>query len=381
MNVHPLRPSSAAQDATRVLAGVLPRLRELAIVDDAKSAFPTDAMDLLRQSGILTAVLPPAEGGEGLGWMPSATSTLFRVLTGIGGAHLSLARLFEGHVNAFALLWTHGDERQRGRLIEYVREGGVMGVWNAPSPDGPLRLVREGEGERMVLRGRKIYCSGAGNLRRPLVTAERDGELLMAWPDVSTANVYLSGWKVHGMRATVTGTVDFDGIEVHYDDIFGGHDDYHRQPAFSAGAWRFVAAQLGAAAALADLMRESLSASRRDGDPHQRASLADAAMGVETGRLWTLSAAMRAETGDGIVDDAIAYVGMARLVVERASMEIIDLAQRSIGLRAMMTGDPIERIVRDLATYLRQPVPDAIRDGIAGRVLAKDTPLLECWAS
>lgn len=380
MTIHPLRRSHDVGHAQRALAEVvLPRLREFAIEDDAKGVYPSEGMDLLRRAGLLAAVLPPAKGGEGLGWIPSGMPMLFDVLTGIGGAHLSLARLYEGHVNAFALLWTHGDEAQRGRLVDYVSGGGVMGVWNAPSPDGPVRLV--GDGQRLVLRGRKIYCSGAGDLRRPLVTAERDGELLMAWPDVSNARVDLSGWKVHGMRATMTGTVDFDGVEVRHEDLFGKHDDYHRQPAFSAGAWRFVAAQLGAAAALVDLMRDSLSAIQRDGDPHQRARLADAAMLVETARLWTWGAAKRAETVDVAVDDAIAYVGMARLTVERASMEIIDLAQRSLGLRSMMTGDPVERIARDLATYLRQPVPDAIRDGVAGRVLAKGLPLLECWAT
>ncbi|MEJ0019977.1 MAG: hypothetical protein WDN25_26190 [Acetobacteraceae bacterium] len=34
--------------------------------------------------------------------------------------------------------------------------------------------------------------------------------------------------------------------------------------------------------------------------------------------------------------------------------------QRSLGLAAFGTGNPVERICRDLATYLRQPAPDEV---------------------
>ena len=47
------------------------------------------------------------------------------------------------------------------------------------------------------------------------------------------------------MRASATGSVDFSGLPVEAIEIVGGDGDYERQPAFSGGAWRFAAVQLG----------------------------------------------------------------------------------------------------------------------------------------
>jgi hypothetical protein len=43
---------------------------------------------------------------------------------------------------------------------------------------------------------------------------------------------------------------------------------------------------------------------------------------------------------------------------------VMETVQRGVGLTSFVRPHPIERISRDLATYLRQPVPDmAMRDG------------------
>ena len=381
MTVHALHPD-ASGIRSRLLAALdaaLPTLSAHAREDDVRASFPAAAVATLADCQLMTAVLPLDEGGAGLGIDRSSVPTLLQVLLRLGAAHLSLARLYEGHVNAFALLWHHGSTVQRLRLMRHVRDGGMLGVWNAPSPDGPLRLERDGTA--FVLHGSKIYASGAGSITRPLLTAtDPDGRMLMLWCDVSKATVDLSGWKVHGMRATDTGTIVLDDIPVAKDELFGADQDYHRQPAFSGGAWRFVAAQLGAAGALVDLMKASLLQARRQDDPHQRARLADATMALETGRLWTTSAARIAEDPSSDAAEAVSYVGMARLVVEQVCMDIMALAQRSVGLRAFHEANPMERIARDLATYLRQPVPDAIRDGAAESALHFTDPSLDRWA-
>ena len=103
-------------------------------------------------------------------------------------------------------------------------------------------------------------------------------------------------------------------------------------------------------------------------------------MRLETARLWTYAAAHRAEDPNQTPDDVVAYVGMARLVVEEAAMAVIALVQRSIGLRALHEAHPAERICRDLATYLRQPVPDAIRDASAQVALDAKGAQLDRWS-
>jgi alkylation response protein AidB-like acyl-CoA dehydrogenase len=92
------------------------------------------------------------------------------------------------------------------------------------------------------------------------------------------------------MRASASGQVNFSGIEVTNDSIIGGPDDFHRQPMFSVGAWRFAAVQLGGIATLYDLARAQLVSTGRGDNPHQLARMGTAAMAVESARLWIFRA-------------------------------------------------------------------------------------------
>ena len=64
----------------------------------------------------------------------------------------------------------------------------------------------------------------------------------------------------------------------------------------------------------------------------------------------------------------------SRLAVEAACHDALQLAQRSVGLAAFMRPNPIERIGRDLATYLRQPAPDAALAEAAAHFLQHGLP-------
>jgi alkylation response protein AidB-like acyl-CoA dehydrogenase len=138
---------------------------------------------------------------------------------------------------------------------------------------------------------------------------------------------------------------------------------------FSAGAWRFLAAQLGAGERLGRLAALALTRAGRDGDPHQRARMADVAMAVESAALWVERARWAADS-DAPCAEIIHIVRMARLAVERHLLDVIQWVHRSVGLAAFRRDNPIERITRDLETYLRQPVPDLVRDRIGEHMLS-----------
>jgi len=56
----------------------------------------------------------------------------------------------------------------------------------------------------------------------------------------------------------------------------------------------------------------------------------------------------------------ISIVGLGRIAVEQACLDAMRHIQRSVGLSAFRQGSAIERICRDLQTYLRQPAPDEV---------------------
>ena len=334
---------------------------------DEDGAYPAADVAALHESGLLTAVLPVKCGGAGLTGL-----SLSEVLRSIGSGSLPLGRLFEGHVNALELVLRYGNHQQVELVAEEARAGKLFGVWNTDDANG-LRLIhRHG---RSWLEGRKILASGAGHIERPLVTAtDENGRRLMVLPKLGAPDrADLSGWTAQGMRASATGAVDFTGVEIEPIEIVGREGDYERQPWFSAGAWRFAAVHLGGMERLFDLLRRHLQETNRGQDPHQAARLGAAAMAIETARLWVAQAATITEAplGSRAPEQLVAYVNLARLAVEAAALDLMQLVQRSVGLQAFMRPNPIERISRDLATYLRQPGPDRALTDAAAWILAQ----------
>ena len=342
---------------------------------DEDGAFPAADVDALRESGLLTAALPSKCGSAELTGV-----SLSEALRSIGSGSLPLGRLFEGHVNALELVLRYGNRDQIEMFGREARQGKLFGVWNTDDSNG-LRLIhRDG---RFGLEGRKILASGAGHIERPLVTAtNQDGHRLMVLPKLITSDrADLSSWKAQGMRASATGAVDFTGVEVEPLEIVGGDGDYERQPWFSGGAWRFAAVHLGGMERLLDLLRRHLQDTNRGQDPHQAARLGEAAIATETASLWVVRAAtvMDAPLGARAPEQLVAYVNLARLAVERAALDLMQLVQRSVGLQAFLRPNPIERISRDLATYLRQPGPDRALANAAAWVLGQPQGAQDLW--
>lgn len=350
---------------------------ERADAQDRDDGFPAEDVADLARRGLLAAPIPAHNGGAGLGEEPGAR-TLAAVLRLVGYGSLALGRLYEGHVNALQLVARYGTPVQAARLSADARAGHLFGVWNTDRPGDGLRV---GEDDR--LRGVKTFASGAGFVTRALVTVKRERDaasLMLVVPLEPGSRADLTGWRAHGMRASATGTVDFEDIAVGADAVLGGPDDYHRQPTFSSGAWRFAAVQLGGIEAVFDAWRGHLRAAGRGGDPHQRARLGEGAIAVEGARHWIERAARIVAENELPPERIVAFVNLARLAVEKAGLDVLQLAQRSVGLQGFLRPHPLERLSRDLATYLRQPAPDGALTSAADEILRARGSADDLWA-
>jgi hypothetical protein len=96
----------------------------------------------------------------------------------------------------------------------------------------------------------------------------------------------------------------------------------------------------------------------------------------ETSRLWLRQAARTAEGRSGDPSEIVAYIGLSRIAIESACLDAMRLVQRSLGLSAFRRGNPVERICRDLSTYLRQPAPDDVLTEAASWFVRKPMPEL-----
>lgn len=333
-------------------------LRQEAAERDLDGGFPEASFSVLRVRGLTDA--PPLADVD--------IGRLLRCLAEVGRGDLPVGRIFEGHVNALALLRRNGTCAQRDRYQRIVAEGGLFGVWNTDQPDNPLQLV----GGR--LRGAKNYASGIDGMSHAIVTVvEPEGRLMIVAP-LEGLPVDRSWWRPMGMRASGSHVVDFTGLDVAPDMILGKPDAYLEAPWFSAGAIRFVAVQVGGMHAVLDAAVSHLRRTDRIRDPYQIQRVARMGAAVESGYGWIDRSAREwaaVAAGTGRAEALVATVNAARGAVEAAALAVLEEAERGVGAAGMIAPHPLERLIRDLRTYLRQPNPDGALSSL-GMAIADD---------
>lgn len=349
---------------------------------DYCGAFPVEEFKQIAQAGLLAAPLTQGLGGDGWGIEAAATGTLLTALKQIGYGNLAVGRIYEGHVNALQLIQTLGTPEQIDKYASDARDRHkIFGVWNAEAQDG-VKLIPLDNG-KYRLEGCKTFASGCGYVDRPFVPgALPDGgwQLCIVPMDEVTTVADPSWWQPAGMRATASYKVDFTGVELDQTALIGQPGDYYRQPWLTTGVVRFAAVQLGGAAAVFDATRQFLRELNRTQDPYQEARLGQMAIALESGDLWLQSAAERVAAyapifaGDPAqpqphAAQLVAYANMVRTVVEQVCMDVMQLAERSVGTRGLLPPQPLERIIRDLTLYIRQPVFDAALASVGQHVL------------
>ncbi len=334
---------------------------------DAAPRYPADSMAAITEAGLASVFAPPEAGGHRFAGRSEENAAIFAVLRRVARADLSVARLYEGHINALKLIDWYGNAAAKHLLGIRLAAGASLGVWATEAPPG-LTIAIGPDGPR--LDGAKIFASGAGGLGFAVVTARLpDGrtQLALARAD-DPARADATGWRVRGMRATVSGRYDFSGMLSPDVELLGSEDDYWREPRFTAGFWRCLAAHLGGVEGLLIELRAAMSEAAR-GDPLHRAKFADAVTATRTAYLWVREAALRDGTDD---PEAPEFVRLARGMVERAAFDVMEATARVVGARSAFDGERIDKITRDLSLYLRQAKPDAAKDAAALACLDRD---------
>ena len=315
------------------------------------------AVESLRRRGVLAAALPSAHGGDGLGVGVPDGARSVAFLVRLAEISLPLARVFEGHVNALALVARHGDEALVSRVAAAVSRGALLGVWGADG-DEPVRIRSD---ERLV--GSKRFASGLGVVEKALITARTTRGPQLCLVDVTDpARMDHSDWSMAGMQASVSGDYRFDGLGGAGVERVGQADVLGEEPGFFGGAWRIAALQLGGVFGVLEGVREALAAHGRLDDVHQRTRLTPPLYRALGAVGLVVAAARRAdgEAGERDPEAAVAQSVFARLLTEEIGLSTIATAERCIGLALHRLDSPVGARTRDLSVYLRQAAPDAL---------------------
>jgi alkylation response protein AidB-like acyl-CoA dehydrogenase len=359
---------------------------------DFNGAFPQQEFEKIAQAGLLAAPLAEELGGWGAGIHANVTSDLLKLLKQIGYGNLAVGRIYEGHINALQLIQTFGSREQVTKYASDARDRHqVFGVWNAEAADG-VKIIPLDNG-KYRLEGCKTFCTGSGYVERPFVNGVLpDGSWQMCIVPMEQVQTVsdASWWQPCGMRATASYKVDFTGVELTEINLIGKPGDYYRQPWLSAGVIRFAAVQLGGAEALFDQTRKYLQELNYTNDPYQKERLGKMAIAIESGNLWLQGSADMIAAYAPIfggyphlpheqANQLVAYANMVRTAVEQICIDVMQMCERSVGTRGLLPPNPIERIIRDLTLYLRQPAFDASLASVGQYVLTENNPARSLW--
>lgn len=281
-----------------------------------------------------------------------ATLQRWRMLSAVAAHDLSLAKLFEAHTDAHAILAELGAPTPAA--------GSTWGVWCAEAPDARLHASVPSPDGTVTLHGVKAWCSGAVSLSHALVSAWNDeGEPVLAAVALDQPGVAVSnqGWQAVGMAATASVDVRFNaarGMQI------GFKGDYLSRPGFWHGGAGIAACWYGAAAALGEALRANCrdKADRahmdapEDGACHRRAHLGAVDVAL-SGAVAVLH-----DGADWIdrhpEDDARLVALRARLVVEDAATRVLQAVPRALGAGPLCRDAHIAHLVADLPVFMRQ---------------------------
>jgi len=150
----------------------------------------------------------------------------WQTLSRVAGCDLALAKLYEGHTDALAILAECG----AGHLVG----DGIWGVWAAEPPDARA-VVASRDGDCVRLAGKKAWCSGALQIDQALITAwDESGQpqlvaIRLADP---TLGLNIEHWQAVGMASTAS-------VEVEFNDtpgvLVGTAGEYLSRPGFWHG--------------------------------------------------------------------------------------------------------------------------------------------------
>ena len=306
-------------------------------------------------------------------WLGSAMlqpDDLFTRLVRLAEANLSLARLYEGHVNALRLARALGDAETWAEARGLADNGALLGVWGA---EGAVPLALDGE----RLAGGKRFASGLGVVSHAVVTLGQGEAVRLALLDVGDPDRHRPGtWRKTGMRATVSGDFDAGGMPASALRWVGGPGRYLEEPGFVGGTWRIAAVQLGGTLGLLRAAAGELAALGRLEAEAQVARLSPVLTRALAAGAFVRRAARVAEgaAGQAEPERAAALSAQARLLTEEVGQDAIAVVERSVGLAHFDEDARTGRIARDLATYMRQAARDAFLQRAGRWCLTRDEP-------
>lgn len=356
---------------------------------DATAAFPVDALDEMRRTGLLGLLVPASHGGAG-----GDLDDLVEATMALGRVDLSVALIFTMHCQQVSVLARYGGQRLCEQVLPAIADGKVYlgSVTTAPGTGG--HLLSSPSAARRT--GTELHLDRTA----PIVTGGRHADaflVTMQSPDaISPAQVDLvyasrdqlelevtGNWRPLGMRATESVPMRLRGTVADW-QVVGGRGAFaamaseHFAPLAHIG---WSAAWLGTAAGAYSRVLQHIRGTAGKGQFDPGSELLLSRLANARARLETVHALVRHTvavlTAGPDVDAAPVQllVNTLKVVSAEECFKTVDELVELVGLRhGYLTGSPLrlELALRDLRSASLNYANDRLRLS-SGALTLRDT--------
>ncbi len=343
-----------------------------------RSTFPDAVFEAMAAHGFLGLKYPEELGGEGGDFLHEAVLVEELARCGSGGVAAGIGAHCE---IATPPIWKFGTEDQKQRYLVPAIRGELIGALAITEPDAGsdvasarTRAARVDGG--WLVNGEKTYITNgvrAGFYVTAVKTTNEGGHHGMSFLIVEKQEaIETAALKKMGWHASDTATVAFRDAFVPEENLLGQLDEGFKL-IMANFQWERLTMSLGSVAAMQVVFEKTLDFARerrafgRSVGRFQviRHKLADIATSIHTSRCLTYDALRRFYAGE----DATLPVTMAKLVTQRAAVDVMDECLQIHGGAGYMEEYGIERAYRDARLGPIGGGTDEIMREVVGRSL------------
>ncbi|SAK89022.1 acyl-CoA dehydrogenase [Caballeronia hypogeia] len=205
--------------ALAALPGLAQAIGEDAAAREARRELPFEAFALFRQSGLGKLRLPLEWGGLG-----GTLEDVFNVIATLAAHESNVAHALRIHFDQTEALLLSPRTPFNELQIRRVSEGAIFGGASTEagtSRPGEITTQLRRDGDRFRLTGRKYYSTGtAFSDYARLNVQDEHGEPALAVVPVRREGLrVIDDWDGMGQRMTASGSLEFDELIVHADEV------------------------------------------------------------------------------------------------------------------------------------------------------------------
>jgi len=349
--------------------------------------YPTPLVKGMSEMGLFGIKIPEAYGGLDLSF-----ETYAGVCMELARGWMSLAGIINTHVLVGYAISEYGTQEQKQRFLPRLVEPEIRCALSITEPDAgsdaqAIKTTARRDGDDYIINGQKMWVTNGQRAGVYLVMTKTDPSAEPRHRGITAFLVeagtpgFTSGKRFDklGYKGVETTELSFDDARVPATAVLGGKEGsgfQHIMSALEVGRINVSARGVGLAQAAFDDAIRYAQKRYAFGKPifehqAQQLRLAEMAMKIRAGRLLTLDAARKKDSGARSDLDA----GIAKLYSTEMCQEVVLDALRIHGGVGYSKDLPLERYYRDAPLMVIAEGTSDIQKTVIARQIVKDYPV------